>query len=98
MREVPFLPAARAEFLDALGRYASERQSLAADFLTEVERATQRIGTFPDHGSPYLGGTRRVLLRRFPFSIVYHSPQDDLLIVAVAHQSRRPDYWRARIR
>ena len=61
MNEVPFLPAASAEFLVAVRTYASERQLLAADYIAEVERVTRRIRTFPDHGSPYLAGTRRVL-------------------------------------
>jgi plasmid stabilization system protein ParE len=97
VREVPFLPAARAEFFDALARYTSENPTLGADFLAEVERATQRISTFPDHGSPYLGGTRRVLLRRFRYSVVYEPGSDESVIVAVAHHSRRPGYWRGRI-
>jgi heme oxygenase len=64
VRDVPFLPAARTEFLQALDSYAAEDSTLAADFLTEVERASQRISTFPEHGSPYLSGTRRVILHR----------------------------------
>lgn len=48
MRDVPFLPAARTEFLQALDSYAAEDSTLAADFLNEVERASQRISTFPE--------------------------------------------------
>ena len=98
MRPVRFLPAARAEFLEVLGQLASQDPTLALDFLAEAERALLRVGTFPEHGSPFLGGTRRVLLRRFPFSIVYSNEADELLAVAVAHHRRRPGYWLARIR
>ncbi len=97
MTDVPFLPAAREEFLEAVDYYAGDSATLGADFLAEVEHAVERIARFPNQGSPYLSGTRRVLLHRFPFSIVYEAKPDDLLIVAVAHQHRRPGYWLNRL-
>ena len=66
MREVPFLPAAEDEFLEAVAWYEADRAGLGAEFLAEVERATRRIVSFPEHGSPYLAGTRRIVLGRFP--------------------------------
>jgi hypothetical protein len=51
----------------------------------------------PEQGSPYLYGTRRFILLRFPYSTVYLSLEVGH-IVAVAHQSRRPGYWRKRLR
>lgn len=98
MRDVPFLPAAEAEFLDDLDRYAAEGTDLAADFLAEVEAAVQRAALFPEHGSPYLAGTRRVVLRRFQYSLVYVTAPEPILVVAVAHHRRRPGYWRKRLR
>jgi toxin ParE1/3/4 len=93
--DVPFLPAAEEEFLDAVARYEAARNGLGGEFLAEVERATRRIAFFPKHGSPYFAGTRRIVLRRFPYSVVYDA--DELLVVAVAHQRRLPGYWRYRI-
>jgi toxin ParE1/3/4 len=40
--------------------------------------------------------TRRVLLKKFPFSVIYRPEPDGIVIFAVAHQSRRPGYWRGR--
>lgn len=97
MNPTPFLPEAEREFLEAVATYEAERDGLGGEFLTEVERATRRIRSFPTHGSPYLAGTRRIVLRRFPYSVVYTSEADDLFVVAVAHHRRKPAYWRTRL-
>ena len=98
MRDIPFLPAAEAEFLEELDRYAAENPELAADFLAEVEAAAQRAALFPEHGSPFLAGTRRIVLRRFRYSFVYVVEPGTILVVAIAHHRRRPGYWRNRLR
>jgi len=98
MTDVPFLPAARAEMLRAAERYEKERPGLSRDYLAEVETAAQRIATFPEHGSPFLQGTRRVVLKRFPFSVVYSTEADGPLVVAIAHHRRRPGYWVRRMK
>jgi len=97
VRPVPFLPAAREEFIAAANHYDSEAPGLGDEFITEVERAVARIATFPEHGSPYLERTRRVVLQRFPFNIVYLVESETVLVVALAHHSRRPGYWRDRV-
>ena len=66
MNAVSFLPAAQDEFLQAVRHYDAEVPGLGARFAGEVERAIERIVAFPEHGSPYLADTRRVMLGRFP--------------------------------
>jgi toxin ParE1/3/4 len=97
VKPVPFLPAAREEFLAAAHHYDTAAPGLGHDFIAAVERAVARIAAFPEHGSPHLMGTRRVVLRRFPFSVVYLLEPEAVLVVAVAHHSRRPGYWRDRV-
>jgi len=46
--------------------------------------------------APYLADTRRYLLRRFPFFVVFREVDDRVQIVAVAHARRRPGYWLGR--
>jgi plasmid stabilization system protein ParE len=59
--------------------------------LAEIAQAPQRWASGPHH-------TRRFLLRRFPFLLIYRERAGgNLQIVAVAHTSRRPGYWRERI-
>lgn len=75
----------------------SERSTQAADgFLVEIERAPYLIRTSPGSGSPSRRKTRRFVLDRYPFSVVYRFEDDVVWIVAVAHAKRRPDYWRHR--
>ena len=97
MTHIPFLPTAEEEFLRQVASYEGERPGLGADFLEEVNRATRRIASFPRHGSPYLAGTRRIVLRRFPYSVVYLEEPGGSLIVAIAPQRRKPGYWAARV-
>ncbi len=97
MNEAPLLPAAREEFLEAADRYDAQTPGLGEEFIVAVEYAAGRIAAFPEHGSPYLAGTRRVVLRRFPYSVVYQVEPEGALVIAVAHHSRRPAYWRDRL-
>jgi toxin ParE1/3/4 len=94
--DVPFLPAARQEVLSVTDHYEAVSPGLGEEFIAELERAVARIAAFPDHGSPYFAGTRRVVLNRFPFDVVYRS-EGDILVIAVAHHRRKPFYWRTRL-
>ena len=98
MSAVPFLLAAEEEFIHAIAVYEAERPGLGAEFLAEVERAARRIVSFPEHGGRYLAGTRRIVLRRFPYNVVYWPDPEDRLVIAVSHQRRSPDHWRKRLR
>lgn len=95
--EVPFLPETEAEFLAEVDFYNGRVPALGAGFVTEVEDAVGRIARHPEAGSPYLAGTRRVVLNHFPYSVVYRARAGTLLIVAVAHHSREPGYWQDRL-
>jgi toxin ParE1/3/4 len=93
---VEFHPLA-ADEAEAAERWYRERNQVAsARFQQDLDRAVDLISERPNTGSPYLGNTRRVLLRRFPFFVVYRERGDSVQIVAVAHARRRPGYWRAR--
>ena len=93
---VEFHPLAADEAEAAERWYRERNETASARFQWELDRAVDLISERPNTGSPYLGNTRRVLLRRFPFFIVYRVRRDDVQIVAVAHARRRPGYWRAR--
>ena len=94
---VRFHPAARREIRDAFLRYDGEVPGLGNGFLAEVERSIRKITYFPQTGTPHLGDARRALTRRFPYSIIYTIREAQIIIVAVAHQRRRPDYWLERL-
>lgn len=93
MTEVRYLPLARGDVLGAVEFYESRAAGLGAEFLSTLEHAISGIIAAPHAGSSYVGGTRRVVLGRFPFSLVYKFSRQRLLVVAVAHHRRKPDYW-----
>ncbi len=92
---VAFHPEAEAELVAAAAWYSSRARGLGADFVDEVERATGRIAEHPESGTLF-GEVRRVLVRRFPYSVLYTLAPDRAWVVAVMHQHRRPGYWRVR--
>lgn len=100
MSELPlrFHEDAIAEARAAREWYA-ERSTAASDsFMAELDKVLERIGQFPEIGSPYLAGTRRCLFLRFPFFVVYRLRPDEIQVIGLAHARRRPGYWKDRLR
>lgn len=98
MTRVVFHPAAGSELDESIGFYESREPGLGLDLEREVLRGVSEIGDAPEQWSVYTYGTRKCLLRRFPFQLIYLQLSDAIWIVAVAHCSRRPGYWKARVR
>jgi toxin ParE1/3/4 len=86
-------PEAIAEARAARQWYESRNAEAAEAFVAELDLAIERIGEAPRSWPPYLADTRRYVLRRFPFFIVFREAGDRLQIVAVAHARRQPGYW-----
>ena len=89
-------PEAEAEARDARLWYAVRDPRSATQFMKALDSAIAWVAEHPNLWPPYLHGTRRVLTKRYPFAIIYRVLVDRVLIVAVAHQHRRPDYWHVR--
>jgi toxin ParE1/3/4 len=86
-------PRARDEIEEAQSWYEERSLLAAAGFLQELSRAIRHIGEAPNRYPISLHGTRRLVLDRFPFNIFYRASADSVVIVALAHQKRRPGYW-----
>lgn len=93
---VDFHPEAVAEARAAYAWYAQRDPRAAAAFGAELDRAIRRALESPGTWPAFQSGTRRCLLERFPFFVVYRELGDRLEILAVAHGRRRPGYWRER--
>lgn len=98
MKRVRFVAPARREFLEGVRFYEAEEAGLGARFAAAVEAAAARVVAFPSSGSPASESTRRVIVASFPFSVVYREEEGGILIFALAHHSRRPGYWKERLR
>jgi plasmid stabilization system protein ParE len=90
------LLGAEREILEAVQFYHERAGDLASEFYAEFCRARSEIAAFPEFWGNVGGGYRRKLLSRFPYGIIYRIEDEEILIVAVAHLSRHPDYWRNR--
>lgn len=93
---VRFHPAARSELLEARSWYEERSLASATAFAQEIASAIGRIAETPGRYPISDHNTRRVILRRFPFSIFFRKGIEEIVIVAIAHQKRRPGYWRRR--
>lgn len=93
---VRLLSVAQLEVAEALDWYLqkSERASLA--FLDEFEEGIEKISEAPTRWPVFEQDTRRYVLARFPFSIIYRWDGSSVQVVSVAHQNRRPGYWHER--
>jgi len=95
--KVGFHPAAALELRAAASYYEDRVAGLGEEFTAEVERLRTRLAEYPALGATYASLHRRVLLRRFPFAVIYRADKSNVTIIAVAHTKRRPDYWRGRV-
>jgi plasmid stabilization system protein ParE len=92
-----FHPEAEQELYEAAVRYESEVPELGFRFADEIERVIELLLEHPEMGSRLNDELRHFVLRRYPFSVVYAVVPDVVYVVAVAHGSREPGYWRSRV-
>jgi toxin ParE1/3/4 len=90
-------PQAWTELEAADDWYLQRSSEASVRFLVSVYDALENISQAPQRWPRYLYGTRRFILHRFPFSIVYLDEPDAVSIVAVAHNKRKPGYWKQRV-
>ena len=96
-REIEYLDEALEEAEAAARWYADRSATAAIGFSEEIDAAESAILRLPDAWPRFDHGTRRYLLRRYPFSVVYRADPNRILVVAIAHGHRRPGYWRSRL-
>lgn len=93
MMRVIFTRLARQEVEDAVRFYELEYSGLGRKFKEEVRKAALRIAAYPEGWSIERGNVRKCLLHKFPYKLLYAVDENHILIIAVAHQHRKPDYW-----
>ena len=93
---VGFHDAAEAELNEAASYYDMESPGLGVAFLGDIRHAIDTISLFPEAAAMIRGRVRRKTLLRFPYALIYSLRQAEIRILAVAHQKRRPFYWRGR--
>ena len=95
-RSVRIHSGAAADYAEAYAWYASRSRAVGFDFEREVERGLRLIAASPTRW-PHVDRThRRLVVRKFPYLIIYRLMRAGIVVVAVAHGMRRPGYWRRR--
>ena len=96
MLKINLRPAAMDEVEEAWLWYEQQRPGLGDEFRACVEVAMTAAARRPLSYPKVEGRVRRVLVRRFPYSILYITETDRIEILAVFHGSREPGAWRGR--
>ncbi len=96
-RRILFRPEAEAELIEAAEWYETRGLGLGAEFLRALDATIANIARHPFASRVVFGEVRRALLRRFPYSVIYALPDDEILIVACIHGKRDPNQWKQRI-
>jgi len=86
-------PEARVELREARKWYYERSPLSATAFAHAVDHAVARIREAPTRYPLAEHGARKIVIQRFPFNVFYRPSPDEIVIVAVAHQKRRPGYW-----
>lgn len=92
-----FHPAASEEIVETAAYYDGEVPGLGNSFIIEVERIIEILRDQPKIGQRIKKEFRRIILARFPYSLIYYIEPERIWVIAVAHQHRRPGYWQERI-
>ena len=97
MKPFDFDEDAERELAETAAYYKRERPGLAADFLARIHSALHEIRADPRRSARVRGNrAQKKRVKQFPYRIIYREYEDRLAIIATAHGSRRPGYWRHR--
>jgi toxin ParE2 len=93
-----FLLPARRELQETIRYYNTQLPRLGEEFRDEAWETVQRIKEFPEAWHPLGSSIRRCQMRRFPYGVIYEVSGDEIVIIAIAHLHRKPEYWRSRVK
>ena len=97
VKQVEYHQGAIADVKNAVTWYQKRSRKAALDFIGELNRAANAMREAPECWPKGKNDTRRLLLWRFPFTMIYSEQDSVITIWAVAHGSRRPEYWAHRL-
>ncbi|MBI4027832.1 MAG: type II toxin-antitoxin system RelE/ParE family toxin [Verrucomicrobia bacterium] len=96
--KIEFLPEAREEFFEASVYYETKEKGLGIRFRDEVAHVLEHVSSDPYLWRERDNGYRRVNCPVFPYYIAYFIRENSVIIAAVAHGHREPEYWKKRMK
>lgn len=94
---VEFHPGAREDLAHAAGWYEQQRAGLGVRFVAATRVAIDRCASEPSEGAPHGEHLRRMFVQRFPYDVLFASETDRVLVVAIGHFRRHPEFWSDRV-
>lgn len=98
LRQAEYHPEAKSEIIESASWYDDKVDGLGLEFLFEVKNAESHIVQNSELWPNYEAGSRRYIMKRFPFAVIYLTSEEKIQIVAVAHCKRKPGYWKDRLK
>jgi toxin ParE1/3/4 len=92
--KVVIAPAALLDISSGFNWYKDRSLTAADGFRKEVFDAIEYVATQPLRQAEDIHGDRRWLLNRYPYTAVYGVAENQVTIIAVAHNRRAPNYWK----
>lgn len=89
-------PAALEELRSAVSWYFDRSETAAVQFVAELDRVIDLVIAAPRRWPAGEHATRKFVLQRFPFAVVYRERHEGIQILAFAHGHREPGYWKER--
>ena len=95
--KIIILAVAEQELSEAIAYYNLECPGLGYEFALEAKDSLKRIDSFPDAWPSFSANTRRCLISRFPYGILYCKRKDEIIVYAVMHLKRNSEKWIERL-
>ena len=96
MSALEFLPEALGELSEIGAYFESKQPNLGARFRDEVAEVCGAVLQHPLLWREREGSYRRVNFPVFPYYLAYFVRGERIIIAAIAHASRHPDFWKSR--
>jgi plasmid stabilization system protein ParE len=91
-----FHPEAALELEEAIFYYEDRQTGLGKQLYQEIKSAAQLVMAHPQAWTMIENNIRRILVRRFPYGLLYSVCEGEIYILAVMHLNREPNYWKNR--
>jgi len=91
-----FHPEAENELNEAIDYYNDRQEELGLEFAKEIYLSIENILSFPKAWTTISKNTRRYVLNRFPYGVIYQTKKDEIIIIAIMQLNKKPRYWRKR--
>ena len=95
--KIKVLSCAEQEFSEIVDYYNDQFPGLGYEFAIEVQNTFDRIISFPKAWPKFSHRTRRCIINRFPYGIIYQIRRDCILVGGIMHMKRHPKHWQERL-